>query len=147
MKKIKAIELKPGNIWSGSRTLAVFTNPTEIAFRKGNLKNHYPVEYRGTVYQDAERMYQDISQAFKDDIYYLYDLMDTVLFRKFADYPVLFDTIKLNGGVKWLEKCSHWVNGKTKRWEGTGIESGFIRCLISAYSNFEKALKIDKCST
>lgn len=39
--------IKLGNIWSGSKTFAVFTNPTELAYRKGNLKHHYPIVFNG----------------------------------------------------------------------------------------------------
>ena len=53
--------MKGINIWSGCSIGigAALTNPTELAFRKGNLKNHYPVEFKGRVFRDAEAAYQN----------------------------------------------------------------------------------------
>lgn len=129
------IKLAPGNIFSGSKTLAVFTNPTEIAFRKGNLKNHYPVVFNGRKYKDSEELYQKLSRIHKHDAESCYILCTYAIRTKLWQYPELIDTIAFNGGVKWLAKCSHHVNGKSPRWEGDGMKSGFIRCLILAYKN------------
>jgi len=127
------IKLKAGNIWSGSKSLAVFTNPTEIAFRKGNLKKHYPVEYGGKKYRDSEALYQFLSRNDKADSNLCYKHCVKALCCKLYQYPHLIEVIKYNGGVNWLEQCGHVVNGKNPRWEGFGNKSGFIRCLITAY--------------
>lgn len=132
-----SIELKAGNIWSGNRELAVFTNPTEIAFRKGNLKNHYPVEYEGRVFVDSEALYQRLSRGKKADANACYTACVTALCCKLHQYPLLIDVIKYNGGIKWLEECSHIVFNKNPRWEGVGRKSGFIRCLITAFKTLK----------
>jgi len=133
MKTIAAVKLEPGNIWSGSRTLAVFTAPTEIAFRKGNLKNHYPVkDYNEKEYPDAEALYQHMSKDHKANFRHLTEIMTGVLIGKFEQYPILLETIAISGGVDFFNKCCHKINGN-KRWEGDGIDSWFIRCLRDAY--------------
>ncbi len=52
------------NISSNSTELnglcAALTNPTELAFKKKNIKNHYPVNFALADYQDAEEAYQDL---------------------------------------------------------------------------------------
>lgn len=125
-------KIPPGNIWSGDKLRAVFTNPTEIAFRKGNLKEHYPIEFRGKKFADAEEAYK-AHKAEADD---KYELCTEILIDKFKQYPILADTIKANGGKEWIEKCSHHVYDKCAYWEGDGIKSGFIRCLLRAYGVF-----------
>jgi len=41
--------------------------------------------------------------------------------------------IEANGDEEWIKRCSHHVYGKSKFWEGDGLKSGFIRCLLVAY--------------
>jgi hypothetical protein len=130
---IKAVKLIPGNIWSGSRKLAVFTCPTELAFKKGNLKNHYPVKYGNKIWPDAEGAYQYFSQNHKSNLKYLKDLMISILEAKFEQYPVLIESIRISGGVDFIVGCSHSVYGKAKNWEGVGRKSGYIDCLYHAY--------------
>jgi hypothetical protein len=125
--------LSPGNIWSGSKTLAVFTNPTELAFRKGNLKYHYPIEWNGKVYPDVEAAYQKNKNLFDIGSKDRGDFVAELITIKFETYPILYETIKQNGGLRWLQSCSHWTSSKTKWWEGDGLKSLFIRCLILAY--------------
>lgn len=136
------MRLKPGNIWSGSKTLAVFTSPTEIAFLKGNLKNHYPIEVRGKKYKDAEVAYQSVKKS--HDVILsdaeLEAIMTEVLTAKLAQYPLLYYAIADSGGVEWLEKCSHHVNGGS--WEGDGRNSRFINCLIQAFERTRLRLKL-----
>lgn len=140
MAKIKPIRLAPGNIWSGSPTLAVFTNPTELAFRKGNLKNHYPIKLPdGRRFLDAETAYQQLSSGYKADTEYLYQTMQLILEIKFDMYPVLVQTIELSGGQDWIWECSHIVNKLQSRWEGYGRDSGFLRCLSNAFKSRSQA--------
>jgi hypothetical protein len=127
------MKLRPGNIWSGSRKLAVFTNPTALAKRKGNLNHDYPVVFRGRKYADAESAYQSakrsgpwLSFAEREQ------LCTAVVAAKLAQYPILVETITENGGEAWIEACSHRVGGRG-RWEGVGRQSAFIRCLLRAY--------------
>jgi hypothetical protein len=123
------IKIKPGNIWSGDKYRAVFTNPTEIAFRKGNLQNHYPVYFRDRKFADAEEAYKIFKASAPDR----YELCTAVIFAKLRQYPSLVTTITANGGEDWIKKCSHHVYDKCAYWEGDGEDSGFIRCLLKAY--------------
>lgn len=129
------VKLSPGNIWSGNRTLAVFTNPTELAFWKGNLKHHWPVEFLGRMYDDVEAAYHAFKQpwhSFED----LQDAMVDMIACKFRTYPVLQDSIRISGGADWIKQCYHLTGARTKgfkRWEGQGLESAFIRCLHRAF--------------
>lgn len=126
--------LTPGNIWSGSKTLAMFTNPTELAFKKGNLKYHYPIEFRGQFYVDAEDVYQKNKNLYipENRIF----LMSMILIEKLKQHDNLFKLLKESGGVSFIEKCDHIVYNNSC-WEGKGRESQFIRCLIAAYRNVE----------
>jgi len=131
---MKAVHLSPGNIWSGAKSgLAVLTNPTELAFRKGNLRRHWPVEWDGKAYPDSEALYQFFSKNCKGDADACYGMCTHAVACKLYQYPVVFESIKISCGVNFLEQCSHFVNGRSPRWEGKGVESGFIRCLITAY--------------
>ena len=125
------MKLPPGNIFSGNRLRAVFTNPTEIAYWKGNLKHHYPVVFRGTKFVDAEHAYY----AFKDQN--RYQLCTEIIIAKLEQYPFLIETIEESGGEKWIEQCSHHVYNKSKFWEGDGLKSGFIKCLLAAYRSIK----------
>ncbi len=124
--------MKVINIWSGCDIGigAALTNPTELAFRKGKLKNHYPVEFNGKVFRDAESAYQ------KHKIGHLQQdmtIMTKIIVAKLQQHPGLLKIIAKYGGVAWLEQCSHIVGVRGSRWEGVGRKSNFIQCLISAY--------------
>ena len=123
---------QPINIWSGSNIQlgAVLTNPTELSFRKGKLKYHYPVEFRGQIFPDAEAAYQHFKTGnLEEDM----AVMTKIIVAKLQQHPRLFHAIAANGGIAWLEQCSHKVVGNV-RWEGVGRSSNFIVCLIRAYA-------------
>lgn len=125
--------IKPGNIWSGSKTLAVFTNPTELAYRKGNLKHHYPIIFNGKKYPDVEEAYQTNKFGSLNE---RGAFITELIIIKLKTYPIITATIIHNGGIDWLRQCSHWTSAKSKgfkAWEGDGEKSLFIRCLIKAY--------------
>lgn len=130
---------KPGNIWSGNRNLAVLTNPTEIAFRKGNLKRHYPITYHGTIYKDSEAFYQAKTRGIKPDTERCYQICHCAILLKLRQYPEIFKAIEDSGGIEFLKQCSHVVYNKSSRWEGFGENSGYIRCLISAFKIAERS--------
>lgn len=130
--------VKPGNIFSGDKSArTVLTNPTELARKKGNLRRSYPVLFRDRLYSDAEEAYQHQKLigpwlTLRDRI----KLCSEVIAAKLTQYPQLVEFISVNGGVPWLEKCSHHVHAKTEaftEWEGDGRNSAFIRALIVAY--------------
>jgi hypothetical protein len=119
------------NIWSGSAHSigAVLTNPTELAYRKGKLKHHYPLTYLGVGYVDAEAAYQanKVNELERD-----MQIMLCVIVAKLTQYPQIVEAIDRVGGINWLKSCSHCVTGKS-RWEGVGVNSNFIACLVQAY--------------
>ena len=125
------------NIWSGSKQMkglgAALTNPTELSFQKGNIKNHYPISFRGVQFVDAEAAYQQFKTG---DLEADKKLMTEIIVVKLTEYPRLFEKIRDNGGVAWLEKCAHLVV-HNQRWEGVGRKSNFICCLIDAYVEAE----------
>lgn len=133
------VKLKPGNIWSGDSKLAVFTNPTELAFRKGNLKHHWPVMFNGNLYPDAEAAYK-VHQT-RCNFEELQELMTDIIACKLQQHPVLFETLKLSGGISFIVTCRHIVGARTgvfRRWEGIGTTSAFIRCLRDAFVYIQK---------
>lgn len=123
-----------GNIWSGSKTLAVLTNPTCLAKRKGNLQGDYPIQTDdGKVYPDIEAAYHELGDRgnHKHDMGYMAGIMTCLMILKFKQYPRILQAVKDSGGEDFLCKCSHTVNGG--RWEGVGVRSEFIKCLVYAY--------------
>jgi hypothetical protein len=126
------MKLKPGNIWSGDKQLAVFTNPTEIAKRKGNLRNSYPVTFDGKEFKDAEAAYQTCGKDLKAHVDRLESLMVAIITAKLIQHPQIQQALDDSGGSSWILQCRHEVNGNP-RWEGQGLDSRFIRCLHAAY--------------
>jgi hypothetical protein len=125
----------PANIWSGASGLAgALTNMSERAREKGFIKNSYPVKVNGVTYPDSEAAYQSLKVRGEDD--YNDCLMIDLISLKFIQNPVLFERTTRNGGVAWLEKCSHFTQAKSESfqsWEGQGRGSRFIRNLIDGY--------------
>jgi hypothetical protein len=130
------MKIAPGNIYSGDRERAVFTNPTCLAKRKGNLNGDYPVRVAGMDFPDAEAAYQKLARAAKMDTRQCYRICVKVVEAKLRQHPRILQAITDSGGTDWIRQCSHWV-GYTKanpgRWEGHGMASGYIRCLLEAY--------------
>ena len=124
------------NIWSGSSYSigAVLTNPTELAYRKGKLKNHYPVKFKDIVYPDAEAAYQanKVNEIACDMA-----IMTSVIVAKLTQYPQIIESIDRFGGIDWLKSCSHHITGKS-RWEGCRKNSNFIICLVRAYETISQ---------
>ena len=122
------------NIWSGAGSLAsALTNPTELAFKKGKLDTHYPVEFRGKLYSDAETAYQclKIGETEADD-----DLMARIIMMKFQQHKDLATRVTALGGIDFLKTCRHFTGARSARfrsWEGFGESSRFIRNLIAGY--------------
>ncbi|MGB8686065.1 MAG: hypothetical protein WCD53_01805 [Microcoleus sp.] len=121
------------NISSNSKDslCAVLTNPTEIAYRKGNLKRHYPItDKTGKVWKDAEESYKHFKTGnLEEDM----KIMTKIIVAKLRQYPEIVVGIEKRGGIEWLKSCSHIVGVKNSRWEGKGINSNFIKCLVNAY--------------
>jgi hypothetical protein len=132
------------NIYSGSKELnglaASLTNPTELSYKKGNIKKHYPVEFRGRKYRDAEAAFWKHAKGlnFEKQL----ELCTEIITAKLTQYPELVKAIDRQGGKAWLEKCCHFTGARSevfRRWEGEGRNSAFIRCLIDAYERAKQA--------
>jgi hypothetical protein len=132
------------NIYSGSRELnglaAALTNPTELSYKKGNIKKRFPVEFRGHEYRDAEAAFWSHAKglSFQEQ----QKLCTEVIVAKLEQYPELVRAIDRCGGTGWLEKCRHFTGARSvvfKKWEGHGSESAFIRSLINAYQRVKRA--------
>jgi hypothetical protein len=124
--------MKPINISSNCKDSlgAVLTNPTELAFRKGNLKNHYPItDKTGKVWKDVEEAFQFFKSG---NLEKNKSIMIRIMATKLRQYPAIVNAVEERGGLNWLQSCNHLVVGN-KRWEGTGLESNFIWCLCEAY--------------
>jgi hypothetical protein len=63
------------------------------------------------------------------------EVMKALIHIKLLTYPNLYNDIKANGGIDWLDKCSHFVgsNTTTGNWQGSGTDSNFIMALMDAY--------------
>ena len=130
----------PINIFSGEPGLGgALTNPNELAFSKGCIKQHYPVYFQGTRYADVERAYEVLGETAVDATA-RGELLIALIAAKFAQYPALAQEVRLRGGEAWLARCSHYTRARTpgaKAWEGQGIRSAFIRALIAGYLKAE----------
>lgn len=134
--------MEPINIWSGCSVPlgAALTNPTELSFSKRKIKYHYPVKFRDRTFADAEAAYKHFKTGdLEEDM----ATMTKIIVAKLQQHPKLFNTISSigsanaqNGGVDWLEQCSHKII-RNSRWEGVGRNSNFIACLIKAYRFLE----------
>lgn len=127
------------NIWSGAHGLGgALTNMSERAKEKGCIKYSYPVKVNGVTYPDSEAAYQALKVPGEED--YNDGLMIDLIALKLTQNSKLFDLVKKNGGVAWLEKCSHFTQAKSERaqsWEGQGMGSRFIRNLIHGFRKAE----------
>jgi hypothetical protein len=127
----------PINIFSGAEGLGgALTNPTELARRKGNLSKMYPVSFGGRHWPDVETAYltlaQGTSAADARDT-----LMQELIAAKFRQNPDLRIEVERCGGAEWLATCSHFTNARTEgfqKWEGSGLESRFIRNLVAGFN-------------
>jgi hypothetical protein len=122
------------NISSNSKDslLAALTNPTELSYRKGNIKCHYPItDNNGEIWKDAEQAYKrfKVGEIEKD-----MGIMTRIIVAILKQYPALLVAIEKRGGIEWLKTCSHIVGITNSRWEGRGMNSKFIVCLTNAYA-------------
>jgi len=125
------------NIYSGSNQenglAAALTNPTELAFTKGNITKHYPVQFMNIVFADAEAAYKHFKTG---DLAADKKLMTRIIACKLDQHPELVKAIACRGGLAWLEECCcHITAANNPRWEGYGRDSNFIDCLAKAYQS------------
>jgi len=118
---------------------AALTNPTELSFKKGKIKHHYPVVFNNQSFVDAEAVFQAYRTGYIEPDK---QIMTSVIKAKLEQHPQLLSAITFRGGVAWLKTCSHlvgvksshWQGVKSSHWEGVGRKSNFIACLIEAYT-------------
>jgi len=122
------------NISSGSDDpfAAALTNPTELAFKKGKIKGHYPVTMGEVTYPDAEAAWQALKPPLTEPSEKRTGVMTDILEQKLRQNPQLEAEITNRGGVPFLERSSHLLKGKNW-WEGRGTESPFISSLVAGY--------------
>ncbi|MHB1665983.1 3'-5' exonuclease [Thiomonas sp.] len=125
----------PGiNIYSGAPGLGgALTNMTELARQKGAIKKAYPVRFQGVVYLDAEAAYQGRKGP---DPQQNEGLLIQIIHAKLRQHPKLQQAITQRGGERFLRNCAHRTGAQApgkQHWEGDGMESRFIRCLLAGY--------------
>jgi hypothetical protein len=124
------------NIYSGSKQenglAAALTNPTELAFTKGNIAKHYPVRFMNLMFADAEAAYKKFKTG---NLAADKKLMVRIIACKLDQHPELVTAIARRGGLAWLENCCHKTAARNQRWEGDGRNSNFIDCLAIAYQS------------
>lgn len=135
--EFKVVENSKSEISSNSKGLeGALTNPTELAKSKGNIKQSYPVTFRGKTYVDAEAAYQALKgTATKDEgANSTYNLMVDIIKTKLEQHPSLAKAITEKGGSEWILKATHQPTNKNSVWE-TGGKDWFIKALNEAYLN------------
>lgn len=133
------VTVKPGvEISSNAKGLAgALTNPTELAKRKGNLAQSYPVEFRGKTYVDSEAAYQalkGVTLEGQERTVDTYKLMVEIITAKLQQYPRLVSEITKQGGSQWILSSTHQPTKKNTVWE-TGGKNWFIKALNEAYES------------
>ena len=131
------IVVKPGvEISSNAKGLAgALTNPTELAKRKGNISNSYPVEFRGKTYEDSEAAYhanKGVTLQGQERTVDTYKLMVEIITAKLQQHPRLASEITKQGGSAWILSSTHQPTKKNSVWE-TGGKNWFIKALNEAY--------------
>jgi hypothetical protein len=133
---LKCDSINPGiNIYSGSSSPlgAALTFPTELSFKKGKIKYHYPVTDKlNKTYPDAEAAYKIWKVKAGNDITRKLEIYVRIATAKFEQYPQLVEAITKRGGTNWLASCSHHTCAGGW-WEGDGLNSPMISCLVEAY--------------
>lgn len=132
---LKYKPIAPGvNIFSGEIGLgAALTNPTELGRSKGNLRQRYPVVFENREYADVETAWHVLKTG---DLALDNDLMARLIAHKFRQHPRLFEVVMERGGLAWLRQCRHITGARSEssqRWEGDGLESRFIQCLVAGF--------------
>jgi hypothetical protein len=90
------------------------------------------------MYPDAEEAYQRLKLGLGHfaGVAERKALCVRVIEAKLRQHGQLAEFITVNGGAQWLAQCRHFTGARTQafsEWEGVGLESAFIRCLVRAY--------------
>lgn len=129
-------------------TNIVFKSEDSLASSLSNLANT-PITYKEKQFRSVEHAYQTWKsgtfdeRAYKDsnlkpsgsksvnpdiNVYIMQELIEA----KLQQHPELVDQIEAAGGLVFLNKSRHKVNGRDKFWESTG-DNMFMRVLKDAY--------------
>ena len=131
------INIFTGN-WEQGGLGAALTNPTVLSLKKGSLERSYPVLFSRQTYADAETCFQAtrtrrLSGSVPDvDL----QLLQVIIAHKLLQHETLYKAIAARGGVEWLQRCWHKTGARTPAyqwWEGEGLSSPMIQCLIRGY--------------
>jgi len=144
VEELRSIKTKASvEISSNSKGLAAaLTNPTELAKKKGNLTESYPVRYGNRMYKDVEEGYQDLKSNFSKEgkgPNSTYALMVGLIKAKLQQHPRLTNEITKQGGSDWIKKATHQPTDKNTVWE-TGGKNWFIEALNEAYTEVSKPI-------
>jgi hypothetical protein len=94
-------------------------------------EKQYPVEWDRQIYPDAWTAYVQ-SRRREQDL----NTMTRILSARFEQYPNVLKAVGDRGGMDWLadgEFYSFGSDPELPRWYGRGVESLFIRAIVSAY--------------
>lgn len=126
---------------------AALTNPTELARKKGNIVDSYPVEYNGIVYEDSEEAYKDLKDESETKTKPTiensknYALMVNIIKAKLEQHPRLVAKVKSLGGSNWILASTHQPTSKNSVWETNG-KNWFIKALNEAYKTVSGITKL-----
>ena len=132
---------------------AALAPDTENSLRKGKLVQSYPVSFRGNpkrakshhnyleTYPEDKPPETPFVSAWDAYSFYNeklneteeYQLMVEITIAKFRQHPRLAETIKRNGGKRWITNCSYLPQVKDK-WAGKGLDSKYLTALTEAYA-------------
>ena len=142
-----SMQISGDNIASGRR------GTSELARKLTNKYNEVSVEYKGTVFKNAEHAYQTWKSGSFDqsgfdaqgergrmpaDKNTNYQTMVEILTAKFEQHPELVDEINKRGGVEYLKQSTHNVLGRQNDYWETSGQNKFIEALIDAYNNYNQ---------
>ena len=82
---------------------AALTNPTELSFKKGKIKHHYPVVFNNQSFVDAEAVYQAYKTGYIEPDK---QIMTAVIKAKLEQHPQLLSAITFRGGVARTAKLA-----------------------------------------
>lgn len=136
------------NTVQGDNIAAGKRGTSDLARKLTNKYNNVTVEYKGTLFDNAEHAYQtwksgqfdqtgfdahgERGQA-KADRNTSFQTMVEIITAKLQQHPELVQEINSRGGLAYLQASTHNVVGDAF-WESSG-QNGFIRALIQAYNN------------
>jgi hypothetical protein len=121
---------------------------------RSNKPIAYPIKYNGMYFDSVESFYKHYVYENKSLNLTEDEVMILGIKLKLEQYPVLYFKIIKFGGINMLENASHSIG--SKRWTGVGVNSGFIKNLMIAFTSvkllpkqkkFKKLIDVNKLIT